>query len=243
MRAIGRRVRDAFGRNLFDTVSWAVAIAGLIVGALLTNSIGVGVVVALGVAVARWLLGVWRTERTNALRTRAEQWLQPQRRSAGTGLALAAARAINGQVPCGEFSDDPANLRMRLVELARGRDPEGHWTPAETQRIRIAIEDVIRTFKSDVGPYAVDVPEARRDVQGVIDDLEAAADELLAVGIAANHRLEASWIGDAEELERRRAEVAEAVVAVRARLQSAVARAMRLIHLDDPEVITERGTA
>src|SRR5688572_1031869 len=93
-----RRLRSALRRNWFDTVSWSVAIAGLFAAAVLTNSVGVTVVVAVVVAIARWGLSVWRTERTHRTHAEAEQRLEPQRRAAAEGLALAAARAIRAPI-------------------------------------------------------------------------------------------------------------------------------------------------
>jgi hypothetical protein len=180
LRRAARALGDLLGRNAVDTLSWTIAVAALVTAAVLTGSLSVTLIVAIAAAAFRWGLTVFRTERAHRRTSAEERRLEPQRHNAAEGLALAALRAIHARIIYRDVpAAHPSEMYISILDLARGDDPEANWSPTEADQIRLGIERVISGFKTDVGPYVVDVPHARPDVQGVVDDLENSADALL----------------------------------------------------------------
>lgn len=175
-----RRVRDALQRNLFDTVSWSVAITGIVAAAAVTNSLGVTVVVAIAVAIVRWALSVWRNEAVRRPRVaRRGVALRHLRECAGALMKGTAAFAGKPDPPQ-EWGPRPP---MNLDDLARCmREGEALWYATRETATVSGWAAGVRSSASTFGSCAQAlVPDLSDDDRDLLNRAQRTANETTEV--------------------------------------------------------------
>lgn len=171
------------------------------------------------------------TEREHRERMRLEAQVAPVRSAATRQVARAALTLIRHAIVYRDVAAaQPRQRYTTIQELARGEVPEAGWSPNEALRIYEGVAERAREFQAEVGAGTSELNlELRRHVHEISELLPQALDDLNTVEYAANLIFDASRLGQADELARGRAVLAESTATLRTRLRSVVTRAEPLI--------------
>lgn len=168
------------------------------------------------------------------LEERAYRARLPRIRRALQRTGLAVGRLVRQRILFRDFPGHTRDLTTSIIELARGEGPIPEWSPAETTRIREAIENLLAAFGAETGrQVAVLPPLVAKRLDAIDDELDSSAEKLLNVAHIADDIVAASWRGDDERVAELRTNRASAVAAALEPLQRAVAECEWLIGAAD----------
>jgi hypothetical protein len=197
--------------------------------------------IAIASVVAILIVGLVTSERENRAREQAQQALadesareraalEPIRigsvsHVAGAALELMRTPMVYRDVPAAQ----PRQARISILEISRGKDPEGRWNIIETQVIQHRLEERRRTYAAAIGAPVHELSlNERGAAHEIIAQLEEAEDALDRVVFCANDLVGAAEFARAAKL----AAHGDAVAAVRTHLKAVVAHAELLFRAE-----------
>lgn len=196
--------------------------------------------IAIASVVAILVVGLVTSEHENQARENAQRALAEERaleraalepirvgsisRVAGAALELIRTPMVYRDIPAAQ----PPQARISILEISRGKDPEGGWNIIETQVLQHRIEARRRTYAAAIGAPVHELPlNERGAAHEIIAQLERAEDALHVVVYAAN-----DLVGAADFERAKVGTHVEAVAGVRTYLKAVVAHADSLFRAE-----------